>query len=70
MNHNIIRFNYFSDFTSGSSIYIKISQSLFMWMARRRQRLALGKLDDRLLKDIGCSRSEALEEANKPFWVE
>lgn len=35
---------------------------------RRRQRLALLELDDRLLADIGISRADALAEAHKPFW--
>ena len=35
---------------------------------RRRQRLALAALDDRLLADIGVSRARARHEADKPFW--
>jgi uncharacterized protein YjiS (DUF1127 family) len=35
---------------------------------RRRQRLALAELDDRLLADIGVSRTQARREASKPFW--
>ncbi|MGI9452684.1 MAG: DUF1127 domain-containing protein [Geminicoccaceae bacterium] len=39
---------------------------------RRHQRLAerraLRQLDDRLLQDIGIERSQALMEAEKPFW--
>jgi len=35
---------------------------------RRNQRLALCDLDDRLLADIGVSRTDALAEAQKPFW--
>ena len=35
---------------------------------RRRTRLALRELDNNALKDIGVSRAEALNEANKPFW--
>jgi len=26
-------------------------------------------LDDRMLRDIGISRSQALAEARKPFWL-
>jgi len=42
-----------------------------LWIARRRQRRALeelARLNDRLLKDIGVSKQEALREAAKPFW--
>lgn len=46
--------------------------SLLRWCAqcsvRSRQRHALAQLDDRLLKDIGVTRRQALAEAGKPFW--
>ena len=32
------------------------------------QRQALRELDNRLLADIGLTREQAIEEANKPFW--
>jgi uncharacterized protein YjiS (DUF1127 family) len=35
---------------------------------RRRQRKALLELDDRMLADIGITKSQAVEEAKKPFW--
>ncbi len=35
---------------------------------RSRQRRALGRLDDRLLKDIGLSRSDVDRELDKPLW--
>ena len=35
---------------------------------RRRQRLALAELNERLLADIGVSRTQARNEADKPFW--
>jgi uncharacterized protein YjiS (DUF1127 family) len=39
------------------------------WMHDRwRQRQALLKLDDRLLRDIGITREQAEREACKPFW--
>jgi uncharacterized protein YjiS (DUF1127 family) len=43
---------------------------LRLWHSRNRQRRALGELtgDDRLLKDIGVARDDALREAAKPFW--
>lgn len=40
-----------------------------LWRSRYQERRALKKLDDRMLNDIGITRDQALEEANKPFWV-
>ena len=37
-------------------------------MERSRQRNDLARLDDRLLKDIGLTRYDALVEFHKPFW--
>ena len=38
------------------------------WRRRGRDRAQLALLDDRMLRDIGVSRSEVLAEVNKPFW--
>jgi len=35
---------------------------------RRRERRQLAELDERLLRDIGIERADALREARKPFW--
>lgn len=37
---------------------------------RLRTRRQLAGLDDRMLSDIGRTRAEALQEAEKPFWKE
>ena len=42
--------------------------ALELWTHRRRDRNALLRLDDRLLKDIGLNRYEAEAEWRKPFW--
>lgn len=39
-----------------------------MWFQRSRQRRALAELDDRLLRDIGLTCTQARREAAKPFW--
>lgn len=39
-----------------------------IWLQRRRTRLALAELDDRLLRDVGLSRSDAIAESAMPFW--
>lgn len=38
------------------------------WFERSRQRRALAGLDERMLRDIGVSRADAIREAGKPFW--
>lgn len=35
---------------------------------RRRQRIALGRLDERMLRDIGVRSYDAAREVRKPFW--
>lgn len=35
---------------------------------RWRQRQAMRELDERLLRDIGITREQAIKEAQKPFW--
>ena len=44
--------------------------TLSRWYHRYHQRRKLLDLEDRMLKDIGISRVEALAEAKKPFWKE
>ena len=53
------RLNWFGKFDWGN-----------VWQAfeRQRQRRALLRLDDHMLKDIGISRCDAEREAAKPFW--
>jgi uncharacterized protein YjiS (DUF1127 family) len=41
---------------------------LVEWLERYRQRRALARLDDRLLRDIGMTREQARRETRKPFW--
>jgi uncharacterized protein YjiS (DUF1127 family) len=38
------------------------------WIERVRQRQALAGLDERMLRDIGVTRVEAVRECEKPFW--
>jgi uncharacterized protein YjiS (DUF1127 family) len=44
--------------------------TLRLWRRRLRERDQLGRLDDRMLKDIGITRAEALHLSDKPFWRE
>ncbi|MBM3491444.1 MAG: DUF1127 domain-containing protein [Alphaproteobacteria bacterium] len=40
-----------------------------LWRERRRGRLALRTLDDRMLADICLARAEVDAEVGKPFWL-
>ena len=46
----------------------RLRRCLVLAIQRRRQRLALSRLDRRLLDDIGLTPAQASEEARKPFW--
>lgn len=41
---------------------------ILTWHERAKVRRHLMTLDDRLLKDIGITRAQAYQEAEKPFW--
>ncbi len=57
--------------SDSSPLFIRWRHRVRMWIARHRQRQALGELAERndyLLQDIGVSQGDALREATKPFW--
>ncbi len=45
-----------------------ILETLLVWQERDQQRRHLASLDDRLLSDMGVSRTEAERVAAIPFW--
>ncbi len=47
---------------------VRLIDWLLDGMDRARQRHALGRLDDHLLKDIGLTRADVHREYDKPFW--
>ena len=53
----------------GAAIALRIRVWCGLW-ARRRERRELRHLaeDPHLLNDLGLTRQQALEEADKPFW--
>ena len=46
----------------------RVVARLLDWHELARQRQALAALDDHMLKDIGLSRADARQEADRPFW--
>jgi uncharacterized protein YjiS (DUF1127 family) len=51
-----------------TAVVIDAIDMLCDWTERTRQRRALLTLSDTMLKDIGISRTDALQEGGKPFW--
>jgi uncharacterized protein YjiS (DUF1127 family) len=41
-----------------------------LWHMRYRTRQELARFSDQMLQDIGVSRYDANQEADKPFWKE
>jgi uncharacterized protein YjiS (DUF1127 family) len=47
---------------------VRLADFIAVGCERRRQRLALGRLDDRMLRDIGLTAADVEGEVSKPFW--
>jgi uncharacterized protein YjiS (DUF1127 family) len=54
--------------TGWAAILRVAAAALGTWRERARQRRALRRLDERLLRDIGVTRAAAEREARAPFW--
>ena len=52
----------------GVAVKQSVKGLLAGWLHNWRSRRQLAQLDDAALKDIGVSRVDALQEADKPFW--
>ncbi|MBF0288404.1 MAG: DUF1127 domain-containing protein [SAR324 cluster bacterium] len=52
------------------SVITQMMKTILTWEERNRQRKVLSTLSDYELRDIGISRTNAIVEANKPFWKE
>ncbi|WP_119462796.1 DUF1127 domain-containing protein [Rhodospirillaceae bacterium SYSU D60014] len=49
-------------------LFALLLHTLVEWQERARRRRSLAHMDDRLLRDIGLTRSMIEAEASKPFW--
>jgi uncharacterized protein YjiS (DUF1127 family) len=52
----------------GSGIFAQLSETFRIWRDRLRQRRELAQWTERDLHDVGLSRSDIINEAEKPFW--
>ncbi|MGE0718866.1 MAG: DUF1127 domain-containing protein [Alphaproteobacteria bacterium] len=50
------------------AIVLRAVSVVLEWNDRYRQRVHLGQLDDRQLRDIGLTRGTRTQELDKPFW--
>jgi uncharacterized protein YjiS (DUF1127 family) len=50
-----------------NNIFGKVVETVLAWRARARERAELVALDDRMLKDIGLTRSDVYREYHKAF---
>jgi len=50
------------------SLAVAVTDLLYLWQQRLRDRDMLRNMSTTQLKDIGLSRADALNEAEKPFW--
>jgi uncharacterized protein YjiS (DUF1127 family) len=46
----------------------RVAEIGLTWLERSRQRRQLAELNDYMLRDIGLTRVDAWNEAEKPFW--
>ena len=51
-----------------SGFFAALVDRLLEWQERNRSRILLGRLDDRMLRDMGVSRADVDYEVAKPFW--
>ncbi|EEX10737.1 conserved hypothetical protein [Ruegeria lacuscaerulensis ITI-1157] len=52
-----------------AALAVRFAATVTKWERRRRSRTNLGKLDDRLLRDVGLTRPEADRESRRHFWI-
>jgi len=55
---------------AGATFWQRLLGRIRRWRELARQREQLARLSDAALKDIGLSRADILQEAEKPFWID
>ncbi len=51
-----------------NGMLVRLAETIAVGLERRRQRVALALLDDRMLLDIGLTAADVDCEVTKPFW--
>lgn len=51
-----------------AELALRVAVLLAQWSQRSRSRRALARLDGHLLKDVGLTRDQALDQARRHFW--
>ncbi len=51
-----------------AALAVRFAATVTKWEQRRRSRLNLSQLDDRLLKDVGVTPLQAHRESRRLFW--
>ena len=52
-----------------AQVAVRFAYVVTLWEQRRRSRIALSHLDQKLLNDIGVTRAQARKEAERNFWL-
>ncbi len=52
-----------------AALAVRFAAIVTQWEQRRRSRVNLGRLDDRLLRDVGLTRYQADTETSRYFWM-
>ncbi|MEL7164266.1 MAG: DUF1127 domain-containing protein [Pseudomonadota bacterium] len=53
---------------ASAALAVRVAVTLSKWATIRRTRMALSRLPDHLLQDVGLTRAEAKTEAERVFW--
>ncbi|KUJ85898.1 hypothetical protein AVO45_02660 [Ruegeria marisrubri] len=51
-----------------AAVAVRFAATVTRWEQRRRTRVNLSRLDDRMLKDVGLTRMTAQQEYDRRFW--